>query len=124
MAQVDENQEELERVQKLLGVTLDDADLGRVEVYIVDAKQAIMAYIGQYVPRYIDFPEDLNYLVDQLVLAKYNKFHNEGMNSISEEGLTLSFNQNDLKDYLGDLQAWIDRQSNGTDMDGNAIGWC
>ena len=33
---------DIDRVQKLLGVTLDDADKGRVEVYIVDAKQAIM----------------------------------------------------------------------------------
>lgn len=116
---------DIERVQKLLGVTLDDADKGRVEVYIVDAKQAIMAYVGQYVEEGVDFPTELNYLVDHLVLAKYNKFHNEGMNSISEEGLSMSFNQNDLKDYLGDLQAWIDRQSgvNGDDLQGNAVSW-
>lgn len=114
---------DVERIQTLLGVTLDDADKGRVEVYITEAKQAIMVYIQQYLPDGAEFPVELNYLVDHLALAKYNKFHNEGLNSISEEGLTLSFNSNDLKDYLGDLQAWIDQHSNGADMLGDAVSW-
>lgn len=114
---------DIERIQTLLGVTLDDADKGRVEVYITEAKQAIMVYIQQYLPDDAEFPTELNYLVDHLVLAKYNKFHNEGLNSISEEGLSMSFSQNDLKDYLGDLQAWIDQHSNGADMLGDAVSW-
>lgn len=115
---------DIDRVQKLLGVTLDDADKGRVEVYIMDAKQAIMVYVSQYLPDGADFPSELNYLVDQLTLAKYNKFHNEGMNSVSEEGLSMTFNSNDLKDYLPDLQAWIDHKTSTDDsMSGNAVGW-
>mgnify|MGYP004468813851 CR=1 FL=1 len=117
---------DIDRVQKLLGLSLDDADKDRVEVYIDDAKQAIMMYIAQYLPEGADFPSELNYLVDYLVLAKYNKFHNEGMNSVSEEGLSMTFNSNDLKDYLPDLQAWIDcKTATNADgsMAGNAIGW-
>ena len=114
---------DVERIQTLLGVTFDDADKGRVEVYITEAKQAIMVYIQQYLHDDAEFPTELNYLVDHLVLAKYNKFHNEGLNSISEEGLSMSFSQNDLKDYLGDLQAWIDQHSNGADMLGDAVSW-
>ena len=114
---------DIERIQTLLGVTLDDADMGRVEVYIAEAKQAIMVYIQQYLPDGAEFPTELNYLVDHLALAKYNKFHNEGLKSISEEGLSMSFSQNDLKDYLGDLQAWIDQHSNGADMLGDAVSW-
>lgn len=115
---------DIDRVQRLLGLTLDDDDRGRVEVYIVDAKQAIMVYVSQYLPDGADFPSELNYLVDQLTLAKYNKFHNEGMNSISEEGLSMTFNSNDLKDYLPDIQAWIDHKTSTDDsMSGNAIGW-
>lgn len=114
---------DIERIETLLGVTLDDADKGRVEVYITEAKQAIMVYIQQYLPDGAEFPTELNYLVDHLALAKYNKFHNEGLKSISEEGLSMSFSQNDLKDYLGDLQAWIDQHSNGADMLGDAVSW-
>lgn len=112
------------RIQTLLGVDLDDADKARVEIYIEDAEQAIMTYIGSYVNDHSTFPEELNYLVDQMALAKYNKFHNEGMTSVSEEGLTLAFNTNDLKDYLPDLQAWIDKKTGADDsMTGRAIGW-
>lgn len=113
---------DVDRVQKLLGVTLNDTDKGRVEVYVIEAKQAIMTYIKPYIDNF-GFPEELNYLVDHLTVAKYNKFHNEGLNSISEEGLTMSFNQNDLKDYLPDIQAWIDNNGNDESLAGDAIGW-
>lgn len=112
---------DIQRLQTLLGIELDNADKGRVEAYIVQAKQAIMVYIGKYVDDN-SFPTGLNYIVDQLALSKYNKFHNEGMNSISEEGLSMTFNSNELKDYLPDIEAWIDSTGKG-DLTGNAIGW-
>lgn len=121
MAELDATND-IQRMQALLGIELDDADKeGRVEAYIVQAKQAIMVYIRKYLDD-DNFPIELNYLVDQLTLAKYNKFHNEGMNSISEEGLSMTFNSNDLKDYLSDIEAWIDSTGKG-DLTGNAIGW-
>lgn len=112
---------DIQRLQTLLGIELDNTDKERVEAYIVQAKQAIMVYIRKYLDD-DNFPTELNYLVDQLTLAKYNKFHNEGMNSISEEGLSMTFNSNDLKDYLPDIEAWIDATGKG-DLTGNAIGW-
>ncbi|MCI6852586.1 MULTISPECIES: phage head-tail connector protein [Limosilactobacillus] len=121
MAELDATND-IQRMQTLLGIDLDDADKGRVETYIVQAKQAIMVYIRKYLDD-DNFPTELNYLVDQLTLAKYNKFHNEGMNSISEEGLSMSFNSNDLKDYLPDIEAWIDSTGKNDDLTGNAIGW-
>lgn len=121
MAELDATND-IQRMQALLGVELDNADKGRVETYIVQAKQAIMIYIRKYLDD-DTFPTELNYLVDQLTLAKYNKFHNEGMNSISEEGLSMSFNSNELKDYLPDIEAWIDSTGKNDDLAGNAIGW-
>ncbi|PWT33909.1 hypothetical protein DKZ29_03410 [Limosilactobacillus reuteri] len=120
MAELDATND-IQRIQTLLGIELDDDDRDRVEAYIVQAKQAIMVYIRKYLDD-DNFPTELNYLVDQLTLAKYNKFHNEGMNSISEEGLSMTFNSNDLKDYLPDIEAWIDSTGKG-DLTGNAIGW-
>ena len=34
----------------------------------------------------------------------------------------MTFNSNDLKDYLPDIEAWIDSTGKG-DLTGNAIGW-
>lgn len=120
MAELDATND-IQRMQTLLGIELDDDDRDRVKAYIVQAKQAIMVYIRNYLDD-DTFPTELNYLVDQLTLAKYNKFHNEGMNSISEEGLSMTFNSNELKDYLPDIEAWIDSTGKG-DLTGNAIGW-
>ncbi|KRM83293.1 hypothetical protein FC35_GL000915 [Limosilactobacillus coleohominis DSM 14060] len=113
---------DLQRIQTLLGLDLDEKDQARIKVYIGQAKQAILMYIRPYLNDDV-FPLELNYLVDQLTLAKYNKFHNEGMNSISEEGLSMSFNSNDLKDFLPDIQAWIDNTGKDDDLQGKAVSW-
>ncbi|WP_295730716.1 phage head-tail connector protein [uncultured Limosilactobacillus sp.] len=113
---------DLQRIQTLIGLDLDATDQERVKYYIEQAKQAIMVYIRPYLDD-DTFPLGLNYLVDQLTLAKYNKFHNEGMNSISEEGLSMTFNSNDLKDYLPDIQAWIDNSGKDNGLQGKAISW-
>lgn len=113
---------DVKRIETLLGLDLDEKDEARVAIYIQQAKQAIMVYIHQYLEDNT-FPIELNYLVDQLSLAKYNKFHSEGMNSISEEGLSMSFNSNDLKDYMPDIQAWIDATGNDDSQKGIAVGW-
>lgn len=117
-----EPDKDLKRMQTLLGLELDQQDQERVKAYIVQAKQAIMVYIRPYLEDNT-FPIELNYLVDQLSLAKYNKFHNEGMNSVSEEGLSMSFNSNDLKGCLPDIQAWIDATGKDDSTKGIAISW-
>ena len=113
---------DVKRIETLLGLDLDEKDEARVVIYIQQAKQAIMVYIQPYL-EYNYFPTELNYLVDQLTLAKFNKFHNEGMNSISEEGLSTTFDSNDLTNYLPDIQAWIDSTGKDASQQGRAVGW-
>lgn len=113
---------DVKRIETLLGLDLDEKDEARVAIYIQQAKQAIMVYIRPYL-EYNYFPTELNYLVDQLALAKYNKFHNEGTNSISEEGLSMTFDSNDLTNYLPDIQAWIDSTGKDASQQGRAVGW-
>lgn len=113
---------DVKRIETLLGLDLDEKDEARVAIYIQQAKQAIMVYIRSYLDDDV-FPLELDYLVDQLTLTKFNKFHNEGMNSISEEGLSMTFNPNDLKDYMPDIQAWIDSTGKDASQQGRAVGW-
>lgn len=114
---------DVKRIETLLGLDLDEKDEARVAIYIQQAKKAIMVYIRPYLDDDDDFPLELDYLVDQLTLTKFNKFHNEGMNSISEEGLSITFNSNDLKDYMPDIQAWIDGTGKDASQQGRAVGW-
>lgn len=110
----------VDRIQSLLGVELDEQDQARVAIYIKQAQEAITTYIGKYLADDEPFPSQLNYIVDALVLGKYNQFHNEGMTSIAEEGLTINFGQG-IKDYLPDLQAWADQHE--ADEPGDIVGW-
>lgn len=110
---------DIERIKTLVGVAVDEQTEARLQIYIDNAKKAICVFIGKDVT---DFPDELSYIVDAITLAKYNKFHNEGMNSISEAGLSMTFNANDLQPYYNDLQAWLDRNT-GLGNSGIAVGW-
>lgn len=112
-----ETMTDLERAETMIGdVELSENDKSRIGLYINHAKQAVMTLIGVD-----DFPQELNYIVDNVVVAKFNKFHNEGLASINEEGLNMVFIQDDLKPYYNQLQAWIDNKEQGSN--GKAIGW-
>lgn len=113
-----ESMTDLQRALIMIGnVELSDNDKSRVGLYINNAKQAIMTLLGVN-----EFPSELNYIVDNVVAAKFNKFHNEGLSSINEEGLSMVFRHDDLKPYYSQLQAWLDN-NNSTNNSGRAIGW-
>ncbi|MBT9655988.1 phage head-tail connector protein [Lactiplantibacillus plantarum] len=111
----------LENVITLLDITPTDSEKKRLTLYIDHAEQAIVLYLGRAV-RISELPAGLDYIVEDLAVTKFNKFHNEGEKSHSEEGLSFQFNVNDLTPYYPDLQAWIDGQSNTT-RGATAIGW-
>ncbi|MBP5818454.1 phage head-tail connector protein [Lactiplantibacillus plantarum] len=105
----------------LLDITPTDSEKKRLILYIGHAEQAIVLYLGRSI-RVQDLPAGLDYIVENLAVTKFNKFHNEGEKSHSEEGLSFQFSVNDLAPYYPDLQAWIDGQVNTT-RGATAIGW-
>lgn len=116
--------DDLNRAMTMIDVELSDKDQNRIKLYINNVKQAIMTLIGVQSNSDEDdggFPQELNYIVDEVVTAKYNKFHNEGMDMVIEEGLTLKFSSDDLQPYYVMLQAWVDNHQPANN--GKAIGW-
>lgn len=109
--------DDLKRASTMIDVELSDKDKERVMLYIDNAKNMILTLLSVK-----EFPNELNYIVDDVVLAKFNKFHNEGMNSISEEGLSITFEPDELKKYYPILQVWLDNHNNQA-TNGKAIGW-
>lgn len=116
--------DDLNRAMTMIDVELSDKDQNRIKLYINNVKQAIMTLIGVQSNSDEDdggFPQELNYIVDEVVTAKYNKFHNEGMDMVTEEGLMLKFSSDDLQPYYVMLQAWVDNHQPANN--GKAIGW-
>lgn len=121
MSDLKDNDATLKHVITLLGIEPTDDEKARLKLYIDHAEQAIVLYLGRSV-RISELPSGLDYIVENFAVTKFNKFHNEGEKSHSEEGLSFQFNVNDLAPYYPDLQAWIDGQSNTT-RGATAIGW-
>lgn len=111
----------LSNVITLLGIEPTDDEKSRLKLYIDHSRQAILLYLGRSI-RVSVLPSGLDYIVENLAVTKFNKFHNEGEKSHTEEGLSFQFNVNDLAPYYPDLQAWIDGQANTT-RGATAIGW-
>lgn len=64
--------------------------------------KAILNYIKEK-----EVPKDLEYIVAELVIARYNRIGSEGLNSENSDGVSFSYNNNSLDTYKKDLDKWI-----------------
>lgn len=79
----------LERIKTLLGIedTLQDDVLN---IIIENVSKHLKAMIGK------EIPEDLNFIVEEITIRRFNRLGTEGMKSESVEGHSITFY--DLKD--------------------------
>jgi Phage gp6-like head-tail connector protein len=57
-------------------------------------------------------PEELVFIVEELVVNRYNKIGSEGMKSESIEGRAVSFTEDDFKAYQTILETYIPKTEN------------
>lgn len=58
-----------------------------------------------------EVPTELEYIVTEVSIIRYNKIGSEGVTSHSVEGETMSFSDNDFKGYLNDIEAWKNKKN-------------
>ena len=58
-----------------------------------------------------EVPTELEYIVTEVSIVRYNKIGCEGVTSHSVEGETMSFSDNDFKGYLNDIEAWKNKKN-------------
>lgn len=54
-----------------------------------------------------ELPEELEYIVTEITIARYNRIGSEGLNSENSDGVSFSYNNNLLDTYKKDLDRWI-----------------
>jgi hypothetical protein len=54
-----------------------------------------------------DVPADLNYILLEVAVRRFNRFKNEGMTNYSQEGETFTFKDSDFDDFLDDIADWL-----------------
>lgn len=94
----------LEDVKTLLGA---EAAEEQIEVSISLATSSVLNRMNRYGSDKTEVPEDLNFIVIELAVARYNRIGSEGMSSESIEGLSTSYISNLLDQYDSDIRAAV-----------------
>lgn len=119
------DEERTERIKALLhGVKLmrdlkDDDNVldDKLELYIGDALDAIGIYINQ-----AEVPQQLDGVVRKMAASKFVQEGAEGATATSEEGLSLTFSDDDMKPFATLLNKYVDNQS-GANRLGSVVTW-
>ena len=58
-----------------------------------------------------EVPEELEYIVIEVSVIRFNRIGSEGVSSLSVEGESMSFNDDDFDSYDKDIRSWLNNQS-------------
>lgn len=99
----------LEQIKTLLGFADDSSrdDLLNTIINIVSARLKLL--IGGIEP-----PEELEHIIVEVAVARFNKIGSEGLSSHSVEGESLSFTNDDFADFSDEIQAFLDGQKDNS----------
>lgn len=100
----------LEDIKELLGISESDITMDtRLEIILNATKRRLKVLLGG-----IDVPDDLNYVVTDVSIMRFNRIGSEGLSSHSVEGESLSFSNNDFEPYMDDIQSYLNAQKEAT----------
>lgn len=58
----------------------------------------------------IDPPEDMQHIIREVSIIRYNRIGSEGMDSHTVEGESQQFTDNDFSGFMDEIQAFLDAQ--------------
>lgn len=97
----------LEDLKRLLGIEDDAPDLAYIEkklsVILKITTQRLKFLIGS-----TDIPEELQYIITEVSIIRFNKLGSEGLSSHTVEGESSSFSDNDFAGYMDDIKSYLD----------------
>lgn len=96
----------LDKLKIMLGIAAEETDLDEKLNLIIDlATSRLRVLLGNVEP-----PEELQYIILEVAVKRFNKVGSEGFASHSVEGESFSFSENDFDGFKSDIQSWIDTQ--------------
>ena len=99
----------LETLKMLLGFTEDDSRDELLNKLIELATARLKLLIGGIEP-----PEELEHIIIDVAVARFNRIGSEGLSSHSVEGESLSFAENDFAPFSEEIQAFLEKQKEST----------
>lgn len=97
----------LDDLKMMLGIAAGDTSLNDKLNWIISAtKSRLQMLLGG-----AEVPEQMNYIITEVSVARFNRIGSEGMTSQSVEGETLNFGSNDFNAYMDEIKAYLDGES-------------
>lgn len=94
----------LDNLKIMLGITGDDLD-EKLGLIIESVKARLKVLLGG-----VEIPAELEYIVREVSIIRFNRIGSEGLTNHSVEGESLTFVDNDFNAFAEDIQAWLDKQ--------------
>ena len=98
----------LAKLKLLLGIDGNDLDT-KLELIISMATSRLKVLLGG-----IDPPEDMDNIILEVSVIRFNRIGSEGLTSHSVEGESLSFAEGDFYAFSDEIQAFLDTQEAST----------
>ena len=101
----------LEDLKLLLGLSdvKDDGLDKKLNLILSGTKSRLKSLLGGINP-----PEELNYIILEVSVIRYNKIGSEGLSAHTVEGESQSWTNDDFAGYRDDIQDFLDRQEEGS----------
>lgn len=96
----------LDNIKLLLGIAADNYDRDELlELIISNTRNRLKVLCGGLEPT-----EDLDYIVQDVSIIRYNRIGSEGSTSHTVEGESNAFVNSDFDGYADDITAWLEQQ--------------
>lgn len=101
----------LDNIKLLLGIAAEDTDRDNLLLLIIENTTArLKVLLGGIEP-----PDELDHIILEVAVIRFNRIGSEGMSSHSVEGESLNFTaSDDFSGYADEIQAFLEKQKETT----------
>lgn len=100
----------LENLKLLLGFSAEDTEPdAKLRLILSQTTSRLKLLLGG-----IDPPTEMDHIVIDVSIMRFNRIGSEGYSSHSVEGENVSFSDNDFAGYMSEIQAWLDMQKDSS----------
>ena len=99
-----------DEVITMLGLTdseVDERTQSKIEKIIKLTEKRLFVLLGNKTE---EIPADLEYIVVEVAIRRFNRIGSEGLASHTVEGETMTWPDDDFAPFNDDIQAWLDAQ--------------
>ena len=90
---------------KVMGL-LGDVDINQIDTIINLVQSQLLNKLRKYDKTITQVPEELDYIIIELTIARFNYIGNEGMKAENVEGRSMTFFDNYIHNFNDDIKLW------------------